>query len=62
MTTHSSILAEKIPQTEESSGLYIVPEVTRVGHDLVTEKHIHTCCYISVMFLKCLHKYKLKMI
>ena len=37
LATHSSILAWKIPQTEEFSGLYIVHGVTRVGHDLVTK-------------------------
>ena len=35
MATHSSILAWKIPWTEEPGGL--VYEVTRVEHDLVTK-------------------------
>jgi len=37
MATHSSILAWRIPQTEEPGGLYR-PWVTRVGHDLVTKQ------------------------
>ena len=37
MATHSSILAWRIPQTEEPGGLYS-PWVTRVGHDLVTKQ------------------------
>ena len=39
MATHSSILACRIPWTEETSGLQSM-ELQRVGHDLVTE---HTC-------------------
>ena len=42
MATHSSILAWKIPWTEEPGELYS-PEGRRAGHDLVTEqKHIHS--------------------
>ena len=42
MATHSSILAWKIPRTEEPGELYS-PEGRRAGHDLVTEqKHIHS--------------------
>ena len=33
MATHSSILAWKIPWTEEPGGLHTVHGVTRVGHD-----------------------------
>ena len=40
MATHSSILAWKIPWTEESGGLESMG-VQRVGHDLVIE-HTHT--------------------
>ena len=36
MTTHSSILAWKIPWTEESGGLQSMG-LQRVGHDLVTK-------------------------
>ena len=39
MTTHSSILAWKIPQTEESGGLQSMG-LQRVGHDWATE---HSC-------------------
>ena len=35
IATHSSILAWRIPWTEEPGGLYIVHAVARVGHDLV---------------------------
>ena len=40
MATHSSILAWRIPWTEESGKLQSVGS-QRVGHDLVTE-HAHT--------------------
>ena len=40
MATHSSILAWKIPWTEEPGGLQSMG-LQRVGHDLVTE-HVHT--------------------
>ena len=42
MATHSSILAWKIPQTEEPGRLQSTG-LKRVGHSLVTEhKHTHT--------------------
>ena len=37
MATHCSILAWKIPWTEESGGLQFMG-LQRVGHDLVTEE------------------------
>ena len=37
MATHSSILAWRIPWTEEPDRLCMVTGVTRVGHDLVTK-------------------------
>ena len=40
MATHSSILAWKIPWTEESGGLQSMGS-QRAGHNLVTE-HTHT--------------------
>ena len=40
MATHSSILAWKIPWTEEPSGLQSM-ELQRVRHDLVTNTHTH---------------------
>jgi len=40
MAIHSSILAWKIPWTEEPDGLQSMG-LQRVGHDLAT-KHIHT--------------------
>ena len=36
MKTHSSILAQKIPWTEETSGLQSIG-LQRAGHDLMTE-------------------------
>ena len=39
MTTHSSILAWRIPWTEEPGGLQSMV-VARVGHDLVTITHL----------------------
>ena len=36
MATHSSILAWRVPWTEESGGLQLMGS-QRVGHDLVTE-------------------------
>ena len=44
MATHSSILARKIPCTEEPGGLQSIG-LQRVGHDLVTE-HTHIFVYI----------------
>ena len=37
MATHSSILAWRIPQTEEPDRLHTVHGLTRVGHDLATK-------------------------
>ena len=37
MATHSSILAWRIPWTEEPARLHTVCGVARVGHDLVTK-------------------------
>ena len=48
MAIHSSILAWRIPWTEESGGLYIVYGVTRVGLDLATKPHIHIYIYPSL--------------
>jgi len=56
MATHSSILAWRIPWTEESGRLYIVHGVARVRHDLVTKPppdiyiHIYYICI-------CIHIY-----
>ena len=41
MATHSSILAWKIPQTEEPAGLQSLG-LGRVRHDLVTGKQLYT--------------------
>ena len=37
MAMHSSILAWRIPRTEEPGGLHTVHSVARVGHDLATK-------------------------
>ena len=37
MATHSSILAWRIPCTEEPGGLHTVHGVSRVGHNLATK-------------------------
>ena len=47
MATHSSILAWRIPWTEEPGQLQSL-ELQRIGHDLVTEQQNvfkgHVCC------------------
>ena len=45
MATHSSILAWRIPWTEEPGGLQSMGSQT-VGHDWAT-KHTHTHCEVS---------------
>ena len=39
MATHSSILAQKIPWTEEPGGLWSI-ELQRVVHDLATKQQL----------------------
>ena len=46
MATHLSILARKIPWTEDPGGLQSIG-LQRVGHDLVTE-HTHIFVYIWI--------------
>ena len=43
MATHSSILAWRIPWTEEPGGLQSMGS-QRVGHNWVTNTHTHTYC------------------
>ena len=43
MATHSSILAWRIPWTEEPGGLQSMGS-QRIGHDWVTNTHTHTHC------------------
>ena len=57
MATHSSILAWRIPQTEEPGRLHTVQGVARVGHDLATKPppapkmwYIHTVEYYFILF------------
>ena len=53
MATHSSILAWRIPRTEEPGGLQSI-RLQRVGYDQVTE-HTHTYLYeisITGKFIK----------
>ena len=44
MATYSSILAWKIPWTEEPGGLQSMGS-QRVGHDLATKQNVCSCCY-----------------
>ena len=44
MATHSSILARRIPWTEEPGGLQSMGS-QRVGHDGLTHTHTHTYTY-----------------
>ena len=48
MATHSSILAWRIPWTEEPDGLQSV-ESQRVRHDRATNTHTHTRLTLSVV-------------
>ena len=48
MATHSSILALRIPWTEEPDGLQSV-ESQRVRHDRATNTHTHTRLTLSVV-------------
>ena len=48
MATHSSILAWRIPGTEEAGGLQPMGS-QRVGHDWVTNTHFHICMIISLI-------------
>ena len=41
-TTHSSVLARRIPWTEEMASYSPCMESQRAGHDLVTNTHTHT--------------------
>ena len=51
MTTHSSILARRIPWTDESDGLQSV-ESQRVGHNWVTNTNTNTNEHATVMTKK----------
>ena len=60
MATHSSILAWKIPWTEESGRLESM-ESQRIGHDLVTEYahniplyvYVYVYMYICICYCSC---------
>ena len=59
MATHSSMLAWKIPWTEEPGGLYSM-ELQRVRHNWMTNTHLHmipysTLTYYSMGLIYCLH-------
>ena len=47
MTPHSSVLAWRIPWTEDPGGLQFM-ELQRTGHDYVTNTHTHTECQATV--------------
>ena len=63
MATHSSVLAWKIPRTEEPGELYSPWSPKRVAHDLVTEQHqamfsdrrLHVDLPNSLLITKILH-------
>ena len=46
MAPHSSILAWRIPWTEETGGLQSMG-LQRVRHDLVTKTHTHICICVT---------------
>ena len=48
MATHSSILAWRIPWTEESGSLQS-PGLQRVGHDCATNTHTHIDCTYKLL-------------
>ena len=49
MATHSSILAWKIPWTEEPGGLQSM-ELQRVGYERATEQQIHVSILFQILF------------
>ena len=52
MATHFSILAWRVPWTEEPGGLQS-KELQRIGHDWVTKHtHMHSCCIKKSYFSK----------
>ena len=50
MATHSSVLAWRVPWTEEPGGLQSVRS-QRVGHDLVTKQQQHIYTYNGLALL-----------
>ena len=52
MTTHSSILAWRLPWTEEPGGLQSIG-LQRIGHDLVLNNHNNTTFKKTFIFLHC---------
>ena len=59
MATHSSILAWRIPRTEESGRLQVLG-VTRVGHDLATKPNQKNKMTLKNNFEKLLEKRRKK--
>ena len=55
MATHSSILAWRIPWTEEPSGLQSI-ELQRVGHDGSDQAHMQACSLCSSGEINSRHK------
>ena len=53
MATHSSILAWRIPWTEEPGGLQSI-ESQRIGHNLSDLAHIHIFTLFKILFPKSL--------
>ena len=52
MVIHSSILAWKIPSTEEPGRLHSPWSCKRVGHDLVTKQQLSISCNLLSTVLK----------
>ena len=54
MATHSSILAWRIPRTEEPGGLQSTGS-QRAGHDRATDTHLSACIPLLTVTLRSLH-------
>ena len=59
MATHSSILAWRIPWTEEPGGLQSIGS-QRVGHDLATEQQHVGFFFVTLNFLFCFGVWPIK--
>ena len=46
MATHSSVLAWRVPGTEEPGGLWSTGLQKRVRHDLATEQHRYAIAHV----------------
>ena len=53
MATHSSILAWRIPWTEEPGGLQFI-ELQRIEHDSSDLAHVHTFYTLETLYISCI--------